>query len=243
MRITQLQIEAACHIASQVYAKKLTTTEGANLLANQYSLNITSARDFIYDYKQMMYGRVFHRAMSASAMEYFLSEIHVEHGKDALSLAIEAVQLHIEYFESHYKITLHKMRKVVEKIQQNIPVEVDLAIYLSEFNNSVEKSMIDSPSDRLARLKQPSTVPKKARAYVAIFVRNPDVVAEILLRAKGTCEGCGSYAPFVRKKDGTPYLEVHHKKKLSDGGADSIMNAIALCPNCHRERHFGEIAS
>ena len=27
---------------------------------------------------------------------------------------------------------------------------------------------------------------------------------------------------------------------LADGGADTVENAIAVCPNCHRELHYGE---
>ena len=36
---------------------------------------------------------------------------------------------------------------------------------------------------------------------------------------------------------GTPYLEVHHVKTLAEGGADTIDNAVALCPTCHRALH------
>jgi len=70
-------------------------------------------------------------------------------------------------------------------------------------------------------------------------MRNPDVIAEVLERANGICEYCGNPAPFNRASDGTPYLEIHHKKPLSQGGDDSVENAVALCPNCHREDHFG----
>jgi len=65
------------------------------------------------------------------------------------------------------------------------------------------------------------------------------VIVEVLKRANGICERCKSKAPFIRKKDHTPYLEVHHKVFLANGGEDSIENAIAVCPNCHRELHFG----
>jgi 5-methylcytosine-specific restriction protein A len=27
---------------------------------------------------------------------------------------------------------------------------------------------------------------------------------------------------------------------LSDGGRDTVDNAVALCPNCHRECHHGK---
>ncbi|WP_256325004.1 HNH endonuclease signature motif containing protein [Nitrosomonas sp. Nm132] len=43
----------------------------------------------------------------------------------------------------------------------------------------------------------------------------------------------------MRKHDGSPYLEVHHKIPLAFGGEDTVVNAIALCPNCHREAHYG----
>jgi len=46
-------------------------------------------------------------------------------------------------------------------------------------------------------------------------------------------------APFLRKKDQSPYLEVHHMIQLADGGEDTTENAVALCPNCHRQLHFG----
>ncbi|MFX5176317.1 HNH endonuclease, partial [Acinetobacter baumannii] len=53
------------------------------------------------------------------------------------------------------------------------------------------------------------------------------------------CECCGSLAPFSRRRDGSPYLEVHHKRPLSKGGDDTVENAVALCPNCHRFEHHG----
>ena len=46
-------------------------------------------------------------------------------------------------------------------------------------------------------------------------------------------------APFLKRSDGTPYLEVHHDVRLADGGADTVRNARALCPNCHGDAHHG----
>ncbi len=80
-------------------------------------------------------------------------------------------------------------------------------------------------------------VRKSVAAYV--YERNPYVVQIVLRRAKGICELCQQPAPFHRKSDGTPYLEVHHKEQLANGGDDTIENAIAVCPNCHRKEHFG----
>ena len=84
--------------------------------------------------------------------------------------------------------------------------------------------------------------PKKPKSNIVKrkeYVRNLYVVAIVLKRANGKCEKCTDDAPFDRKTTGEPYLEVHHKKRLADGGEDTVKNAIALCPNCHREAHYG----
>ena len=60
------------------------------------------------------------------------------------------------------------------------------------------------------------------------------VKAYVCARAKGVCEACGKAAPFLRT-DGTPYLEPHHTRRVSDGGPDDPRWVAAVCPNCHRE--------
>jgi predicted HNH restriction endonuclease len=91
---------------------------------------------------------------------------------------------------------------------------------------------------RLKRLREAPAQPERVTVFANVFIRNPDVVSEVLFRAKGMCEGCRSPAPFNRSSDGSPYLEVHHRVHLSQGGSDTVENALALCPNCHRQRHF-----
>ena len=103
----------------------------------------------------------------------------------------------------------------------------------------VATSQNDNSSQRLARLAQANKTPEAVQVISKGFKRNPDVVAEVLYRADGICEECHQPAPFMRASDGTPYLEVHHVKTLADGGNDSVDNAIAVCPNCHRKLHFG----
>ena len=43
-------------------------------------------------------------------------------------------------------------------------------------------------------------------------------------------------APFLRA-DGSPYIEVHDVRTLAENGPDTIDNAVALCPTCHRLLH------
>jgi 5-methylcytosine-specific restriction protein A len=58
-----------------------------------------------------------------------------------------------------------------------------------------------------------------------------------LLRAQGRCELCDRLG--FETQSGALYLETHHIVPLSEGGSDDVWNIIALCPNDHREAHFG----
>lgn len=111
--------------------------------------------------------------------------------------------------------------------------------YEKELEDEISASQRSSTQDRQLRLKNSPKIPERVQIVSMSFRRNPDVIVEVLNRANGICEGCKLPAPFLRKSDRTPFLEVHHWKPLSDGGEDVVANAGALCPNCHRAAHFG----
>lgn len=116
---------------------------------------------------------------------------------------------------------------------------------------SAEKAEPTADPDELAAaaselLKRPpspvppagQTTPAKTAAPPSErFLRSPQIVAWVLRDAAGMCECCGSPAPFKRA-NGEPYLEVHHVRRLADGGTDTVQNAVAVCPNCHRLLHY-----
>lgn len=118
----------------------------------------------------------------------------------------------------------------------NSRFEDELEKHLQE---EVKKSLAFSPDTRKQRLKESNPTPRQVQVISKAYIRNADVIAEVLHRAAGKCEECGKDAPFIRASNLTPYLEVHHIIPLSENGEDTVANAIALCPNCHREAHFG----
>lgn len=112
--------------------------------------------------------------------------------------------------------------------------------FQEEFDKAIQIALSLSQEERIKRLNNvKNTRPVAKQVLCTVYDRNPDVVAEVLSRAKGYCEKCLKPAPFQRAKNGTPYLEVHHVRPLAKGGCDTINNAIALCPNCHRQQHYG----
>ncbi len=120
-----------------------------------------------------------------------------------------------------------------------VPIIGTREYFESNFSKEVAESLDTTAEARRSRLAQASALPERFQVMSLAFKRNADVVAEVLCRAKGKCERCNCDAPFLRDSDGSPYLEIHHRKSLADEGDDTVANAIALCPNCHRELHFG----
>lgn len=108
-----------------------------------------------------------------------------------------------------------------------------------ELEDNVVTSRELSPTERRERLTAAPRYPERIEIKTTAFKRNPDVVVEVLLRANGICENCRNIVPFNRASDGSPYLEIHHEQPLSEGGGDTVSNTLALCPNCHRGKHFG----
>lgn len=73
------------------------------------------------------------------------------------------------------------------------------------------------------------------------FVRDRVLRAQALDRANGICEYCAK--PGFATADGGMFLETHHVVPLGEGGADTEGNVAALCPNHHREAHYGARAA
>jgi predicted HNH restriction endonuclease len=112
----------------------------------------------------------------------------------------------------------------------------------AELRKQVVSAYADSSQGRGERLAKAPKKPSAVQVTRTEFRRNADVIVEVMLRATGVCEACGRSAPFIRASDGTPYLEIHHIRSLADGGDDTVENAVALCPNCHRRAHYAKDA-
>ncbi|WP_371422606.1 HNH endonuclease [Tardiphaga sp.] len=90
--------------------------------------------------------------------------------------------------------------------------------------NDLDDLGADSPGYKIVLAKQ--------------YARDQKVRAAVKARAGGRCEYCGEEGFLC--EDGTRYLECHHIIALANDGADRMSNVIAICPDDHREAHFGK---
>src|ERR1700733_6847679 len=117
--ITLVQLENGFALAAQVYAHALEPEAAATRLHEDHGLNISSARDFVMQFRNMMQGKVFKRTLSATALQYFLPQIRLERGHEAAAKAVAAVWDHIRYYERIEKTKLRKLRSVVTAFEKS----------------------------------------------------------------------------------------------------------------------------
>lgn len=72
------------------------------------------------------------------------------------------------------------------------------------------------------------------------YRRDMAVRRYVIQRSKGACEHCGKLG--FELPDGSFYVEAHHIIALSEQGPDTVSNVIALCPDHHRQAHYGKNA-
>ena len=126
---------------------------------------------------------------------------------------------------SHNAAIIERLISVVEG--QSLPKVAEFETLVISYKSKVN-------------LPKPSGIkePEKTYSQVTYFNRDPKVKAWVLKEANGKCECCDAEAPFTTP-EGEHFLEVHHLRRLADCGSDTITNTVALCPNCHREMHYG----
>ena len=170
---------------------------------------------------------------------------HTASGKDLLlfqTLGKGQVRFLGEFFYAGYEVELRPdtdgaLRQAI--VFNLVPLES-----LSEISTTEQQS--DIPPDDLKVLRaralaaaaDQSSPQSRSEARQNCYQRSAAVRDYVLARAKGDCEACGKPAPF-KNNSGVPYLEPHHIRRLSDGGPDDPRFMGAVCPNCHREIHYG----
>jgi predicted HNH restriction endonuclease len=92
-------------------------------------------------------------------------------------------------------------------------------------------------ADQFVISEEQQKTPEKKDVHSNVFKRSPIVRRNVLIRSEGKCEYCDKIG-FIMRKDRI-YVETHHIQQLSEKGKDCESNVAALCPDHHREAHYG----
>ncbi|MEU9080682.1 HNH endonuclease signature motif containing protein [Kitasatospora sp. NPDC048538] len=117
------------------------------------------------------------------------------------------------------------------------PGDIDsTARHTTESDAEAYRRLTEAAEHHRARRKEAKRPTKVDR-----HVRSTSARAAVIRRSGGRCENarCAGH-PTELTTAGEPILQVDHVHDLSKGGPDVPWNMIALCPNCHALKTYGQ---
>lgn len=138
----------------------------------------------------------------------------------------EKSEAHLRELDSHLWYPHHRDEHGQIVVYRDVPQPENFDGYANDIARATAKGQ--QPPAR----KKPTF----DKSGTAIYERDSSQVVAVKLRANGVCEWCkqpGFETPRGR------YLEAHHVIPLNCDGDDKAWNMVGICPNCHREAHYG----
>jgi 5-methylcytosine-specific restriction enzyme A len=85
--ITKEMVAKSYEVGKQFYDNEISRTDGITNLT-QIGMNQSSASGYIYQYSNLIQGKLYTRTTNAFASEYYLNKIYLDNGKQSLQKAL-----------------------------------------------------------------------------------------------------------------------------------------------------------
>lgn len=222
-KITSEMVERSFEIGKRFFQNKISLKDGIKVLT-EIGMNKNSAVDYVYNYSNLIQGKLFTRTSNIYATEYFLKKIYEENGVEGLQNALISLSQHIDYYEEKSGSSVKKRREVYERYFNLIDKETETPIYPDEVDSDVEYSE-----------------GKTKQVLINSYERNPIARLKCIEHFGLSCQVC-SFSFKDRFGDlGRDFIHVHHKVDIATIGneysVDPIFDLIPVCPNCHAMLH------
>jgi 5-methylcytosine-specific restriction enzyme A len=222
-KITNDLVESSFEIGKKVYRNELTLKEGIQTLT-QKGMNRNSANDYIYNYSNLIQGKLFTRTSNTYATEYFLERIYRENGLNGLQNALLSLSQHIEYYEEKSGAKVKSRRKIYTKYFKLIGEKIIEPIYPDEVDPNIKYAE-----------------GKTKKVTVNSYERNSIARKRCIEHYGLNCQVCGFNFKDKFDKIGKDFIHVHHKVDIAlignEYSVDPIKDLIPVCPNCHSMLH------
>ena len=113
-KINLPEIEILYEYAVKFYNKELLMKEAKHHLEER-GIKQSTTNDYLYNYKYLIEGRRYTRTINTLAIRFYLDEIFRTLGKDILKNALNAMDLHIRYYEKASGSSVKSQKQILEE--------------------------------------------------------------------------------------------------------------------------------
>lgn len=222
MKIDLPVIKILFKYSERFYNKEMSLKDALSEL-EQLEINKNSAVDYLYNYGNLIEGKVFTRTMNVISTRYYLDSIYEKRGIESLKNALQSLSLHIDYYEGITKGNVVKLKELLNEYLEKYDNRVDS--YFSEEINKSEK-LIEGTIKAIT---------------VNIYERNPIARKKCVEHFGAKCIVCGFDFEERFGELGKGFIHVHHVVDIAEIGKEYEINyttdLIPVCPNCHAMLH------
>jgi hypothetical protein len=118
--ITQPMIDSCYKYGCQIYAGKVSAQQAWDMVCQETGMNVRSANDYLMAVKFLLSGRRYGHTIKYDAVKTYFDNILRDFGKDALSCAITATELHTGKYPEYGHGSLTNIEKLYGDYKQKI---------------------------------------------------------------------------------------------------------------------------
>ncbi len=222
-KITNQMVEKSFQIGKRFYQNQISLKDGIKILTD-IGMNENSAVDYVYNYSNLIQGKLFTRTTNIYGTEYFLRKIYEENGNDGLQNALLSLSQHIDYYEEKSGSSVKTRKEVYERYLNLIDKIPERTIYPDEVDTEIEYSE-----------------GKTKKVLVNSYERNTVARKKCIEHFGLNCQVCDFNFRDKFDELGKDFIHVHHKIDISTIGNEYSVNPITdlipVCPNCHSMLH------
>lgn len=222
-KITNQMVEESFKIGKRFYKNQISLKDGIKILTD-IGMNENSAVDYVYNYSNLIQGKLFTRTTNIYGTEYYLQKIYEENGVDGLQNALLSLSQHIDYYEEKSGSSVKKRKDVYERYLNLIDKEPQKTVYPDEVDVEIEYSE-----------------GKTKKVLVNSYERNPVARKKCIEHFGLNCQVCDFNFKEKFGDLGKDFIHVHHKIDIATIGNEYSVNPltdlIPVCPNCHSMLH------
>ena len=216
-------VEKSFEIGKIFYKNQISLKDGIKILTD-IGMNENSAVDYVYNYSNLIQGKLFTRTTNIYGTEYYLQKIYEENGVDGLQNALLSLSQHIDYYEEKSGSSVKKRKGVYERYLNLIDKEPQKTVYPDEVDIEIEYSE-----------------GKTKKVLVNSYERNPVARKKCIEHFGLNCQVCDFNFKEKFGDLGKDFIHVHHKIDIATIGNEYSVNPltdlIPVCPNCHSMLH------
>lgn len=222
-KITIEIVEYAYIFARDFYNKKISLKLAQESLIN-IGMNANSAIDYIYNYSNLMEGKLFTRTTNVHGTDYYLGKIYEEFGQIGLQNALISLSQHIDYYEEKSGVTVKQRREIYDKYFKLLNKKPEITVFPNEVDENLKYAEGKTKTVLVNNYERNQVARQKCLDYYGAF-----------------CQVCNFNFGEFYGDIGKDFIHVHHIVDIATIGneysVDPIKDLVPVCPNCHSMLH------